>query len=34
LPVAARALECFDGVAREGMGDGDAVMLPVSWLKI
>jgi 3-hydroxyisobutyrate dehydrogenase len=33
LPVAARALECFDGVAREGMGDGDAVMLPVSWLK-
>lgn len=33
LPVAARALECFDGVARDGMGDGDAVMLPVSWLK-
>jgi 3-hydroxyisobutyrate dehydrogenase len=33
LPVAARALECFDGVAREGMGGGDAVMLPVSWLK-
>jgi 3-hydroxyisobutyrate dehydrogenase len=33
LPVAARALECFDGVAREGMGNGDAVMLPVSWLK-
>ncbi len=33
LPVAARALECFDSVSRAGMGDGDAVMLPVSWLK-
>lgn len=33
LPVAARALECFDTAARAGMGDGDAVMLPVSWLK-
>lgn len=32
LPVAARALECFDGVSRAGMGEGDAVMLPVSWL--
>lgn len=33
LPVAARALECYDGVSLAGMGDGDAVMLPVSWLK-
>lgn len=32
LPVAARALECYDGASRAGMGDGDAVMLPVSWL--
>ncbi|MDP1536839.1 MAG: NAD(P)-dependent oxidoreductase [Burkholderiales bacterium] len=33
LPVTARALECFDAVARAGMGDGDAVMLPITWLK-
>ncbi len=33
LPVAARALECYDSVSQAGMGDGDAVMLPVSWLK-
>ena len=33
LPVATRALECFDTAARAGLGDGDAVMLPVSWLK-
>lgn len=33
LPVAARALECYDGVSLAGMGDSDAVMLPVSWLK-
>ncbi len=33
LPVTARALACFDDAARAGMGDGDAVMLPVSWLK-
>lgn len=33
LPVTARALECFDTVARAGMGDGDAVMLPITWLK-
>ncbi len=32
LPVAARALECFDAASRAGLGDGDAVMLPVSWL--
>ncbi len=33
LPVAARALECFDAASHAGLGDGDAVMLPVSWLK-
>lgn len=33
LPVAARALECFDAASRAGLGDGDAVMLPVNWLK-
>lgn len=33
LPVTARALECFDEVARAGHGDGDAVMLPMTWLK-
>ena len=33
LPVTARALECFDEVSRAGLGDGDAVMLPMTWLK-
>jgi len=33
LPVTARALECFDAVSRAGLGDGDAVMLPMTWLK-
>ena len=33
LPVTARALECFDEVARIGLGNGDAVMLPMTWLK-
>jgi len=33
LPLAARALECYDTASRAGLGDGDAVMLPVSWLK-
>lgn len=33
LPVTARALACFDDAACAGMGDGDAVMLPVSWLR-
>lgn len=32
LPVTARALECFDAASRAGLGEGDAVMLPVSWL--
>lgn len=33
LPVTARALECFDQVSRSGLGEGDAVMLPMTWLK-
>lgn len=33
LPVTARALECFDEVSRAGLGDGDAVMLPMTWMK-
>jgi 3-hydroxyisobutyrate dehydrogenase len=33
LPVTARALECFDEVSRTGLGDSDAVMLPMTWLK-
>ena len=33
LPVTARALECFDQASREGMGKGDATLLPVRWLK-
>lgn len=33
LPVTARALECFDEVSRSGLGDGDAVMLPMTWLR-
>lgn len=31
LPVAERALECFDQAAREGLGAKDAVILPVRW---
>jgi len=33
LPVTARALECFDRVSRAGLGDGDVVMLPMTWLQ-
>lgn len=33
LPVTARALECFDEVSRSGLGDSDAVMLPMTWLQ-
>jgi 3-hydroxyisobutyrate dehydrogenase len=33
LPLTARALECFDEAARNGLGDADAVMLPANWLK-
>lgn len=33
LPVASRALECFDEAAREGLNQSDAVVLPVAWMK-
>jgi 3-hydroxyisobutyrate dehydrogenase len=33
LPVAARALECFDEAAREGLNASDAVALPARWMK-
>jgi 3-hydroxyisobutyrate dehydrogenase len=33
LPVAERALECFDEAAREGLGGRDGVALPVRWAK-
>lgn len=31
LPVAGRALECFDRVSREGMGGKDCAMMPSIW---
>src|SRR5436190_22282363 len=33
LPVSSRALECYDAVAREGLGASDATMLPAHWLR-
>ena len=33
LPVAERALECFDQASRAGLGNHDAVALPVRWTK-
>ena len=33
LPVAARALECFDEAAGEGLNASDAVMLPIWWAR-
>jgi len=33
LPVASRALECFDEAAREGLGARDGISLPVRWAK-
>jgi 3-hydroxyisobutyrate dehydrogenase len=33
LPVTARALECFDKASRRGLGEDDAVMLPMTWLE-
>ena len=33
LPVTARALTCFDEASRDGMGKGDATLLPVRWAK-
>ncbi len=32
LPVAARALECFDEAAREGLGASDGIALPLRWM--
>lgn len=33
LPVAARALECFDEAARDGLNASDVVRLPVRWAR-
>jgi 3-hydroxyisobutyrate dehydrogenase len=33
LPLASRALECYDAVARDGAGASDATMLPAHWLQ-
>jgi 3-hydroxyisobutyrate dehydrogenase len=33
LPLTARALECYDAVARDGLGASDATMLPAHWLR-
>jgi 3-hydroxyisobutyrate dehydrogenase len=33
LPLAARALDCYDTAAREGLGASDATMLPAHWLR-
>ena len=33
LPLAERALECFDQAARDGLGASDAAMLPVRWAR-
>ena len=33
LPVSARALECFDEAAKEGLGGADAMRLPVRWAR-
>jgi 3-hydroxyisobutyrate dehydrogenase len=33
LPVTARTLECFDEASRDGLGKGDATLLPVRWTK-
>ena len=32
LPLTARALECYDAAARDGLGASDATMLPAHWL--
>ena len=33
LPVAARALECYDEASRAGFGGDDGAMLPVRWVQ-
>lgn len=32
LPLTARALDCYDAAARDGLGASDATMLPAHWL--
>ena len=34
LPLSARALDCYDEAARDGLGASDATMLPAHWLRI
>jgi len=33
LPLTARALDCYDAVAADGLGASDATMLPAHWLR-
>jgi len=33
LPLTARALDCYDAAARDGLGASDATMLPAHWLR-
>ena len=33
LPLTARALDCYDAAARNGLGASDATMLPAHWLR-
>jgi 3-hydroxyisobutyrate dehydrogenase len=33
LPLTARALDCYDTAARDGLGASDATMLPAHWLR-
>ena len=33
LPVASRALECFDEISRAGYGANDCAMLPALWVQ-
>ena len=33
MPLTARALECYDEAARDGIGRSDATMLPAHWLR-
>ena len=33
LPVSSCALECYDDIAREGLGSSDSTMLPAHWLR-
>jgi 3-hydroxyisobutyrate dehydrogenase-like beta-hydroxyacid dehydrogenase len=33
LPLTTRALDCYDALARDGLGGSDATMLPAHWLR-